>query len=396
MEINTITLLPKSRQPIGLALFALSATFAPAIGPTIGGYLTETWGWKYIFYVNLVPGSLMLAMLWVSLPRTPMNLGLLRQGDWAGIATLAVGLSALQTVLEEGQKDDWFGSPFIVKLSLIAASALVAFVVIELRSEHPLLNLRLLARRNFGFGVLANFILGVALYGSVFCVAGLSVAAAGFQRRADRFRAGLDRRAAVAADPVRAAPDDEVRSARADRRRLYAVRQPELPQHPSDAGLRRGSAADPQHRPRHRSGAGADAALGRGDVGARRRAGGLGLALFNMTRNLGGAFGIALLQTFLAKREQFHSNILTNSVTLFDEMTRARLARLTADFLSRGADPALAAHKAVVAVALRVRQQANLMAFGDVFFLLGAALIVALLAALLLKKPDSLAAGGAH
>src|SRR5947207_6128745 len=80
-----ITLLPKEKQPIGLALFAISATFAPAIVPTIGGYLTENWGWEYIFYVNLVPGVLMIGMLWFSLESKPMNLSLLRDGDWAGI-----------------------------------------------------------------------------------------------------------------------------------------------------------------------------------------------------------------------------------------------------------------------------------------------------------------------
>ena len=163
-----ITLLPKAKQPIGLALFAVSATFAPAIGPTIGGYLTENWGWQYIFYVNLVPGALMIGMLWFSLEAKPMKLSLLREGDWPGIVTMAIGLGALQTVLEEGNKDDWFGSPFIVRLSVIAAVALTLFFWIELTSKKPLLNLRLLLRRNFGFGMLANFLLGVALYGSVF------------------------------------------------------------------------------------------------------------------------------------------------------------------------------------------------------------------------------------
>ena len=85
------------------------------------GYLTENWGWQFIFYVNLVPGLLMLGMLWFSLDSKPMQLSLLRQGDWAGIATMAIGLGALQTVLEEGNKEDWFGSPFIVWLSVIAA-----------------------------------------------------------------------------------------------------------------------------------------------------------------------------------------------------------------------------------------------------------------------------------
>ena len=97
-----------------------------------------------------------------------MKLSLLRDGDWPGIATMAIGLSALQTVLEEGNKDDWFGSPFIVRLAVIAAVALTLFLLIELTSRKPLLNLRLLFRRNFGFGVLANFLLGIALYGSVY------------------------------------------------------------------------------------------------------------------------------------------------------------------------------------------------------------------------------------
>src|SRR5882672_6646724 len=114
-----ITLLPKEKQPIGLAMFAISATFAPAIGPTIGGYLTENFAWEYIFYVNVVPGAIMIGMLYFSLEAKPMKLFLLREGDWLGIVTMAIGLSALQTVLEEGNKDDWFGSPFIVKLSIV-------------------------------------------------------------------------------------------------------------------------------------------------------------------------------------------------------------------------------------------------------------------------------------
>src|SRR6202000_361303 len=90
-----ITLLPKAKQPIGLALFALSATFAPAIGPTIGGYLTENWGWQYIFSVNLLPGAVMIGMLFFSLEAKPMNLSLLREGDCAGIVNIAIRLAAV-------------------------------------------------------------------------------------------------------------------------------------------------------------------------------------------------------------------------------------------------------------------------------------------------------------
>ncbi len=89
-------------------MFALSVTFAPAIGPTIGGYLTENYGWQTIFFVNVLPTIVMVTALYLTLERQPMQLELLREGDWAGIATMAIGLSALQTVLEEGNKDDWF------------------------------------------------------------------------------------------------------------------------------------------------------------------------------------------------------------------------------------------------------------------------------------------------
>src|SRR5580704_8080342 len=163
-----LTKLPKPQQPIGLAVFALSVTFAPAIGPTIGGYLTENYGWRTIFFVNVVPTIVMVSALYLTLERKPMQLKLLKEGDWAGIFTMAVGLSALQTVLEEGNKDDWFGSPFIVRLAIVAAISLSVFIWIELTVEKPLIRLRLLKSRNFGFGTIAVTMLGFALFGSVY------------------------------------------------------------------------------------------------------------------------------------------------------------------------------------------------------------------------------------
>ena len=163
-----LTKLPKSQQPVGLAIFALSVTFAPAIGPTIGGYLTENYGWRTIFFVNVIPTAVMVSALYLTLERQPMQLKLLKEGDWAGILTMAIGLSALQTVLEEGNKDDWFASPFIQRLAVIAFVSLALFVWIELTVEKPLIRLRLLKRRNFGFGTIALTMVGFALFGSVY------------------------------------------------------------------------------------------------------------------------------------------------------------------------------------------------------------------------------------
>jgi MFS transporter, DHA2 family, multidrug resistance protein len=392
-----ITLLPKSKQPIGLALFAVSATFAPAIGPTIGGYLTENWGWQYIFYVNLAPSAVMLTMLWFSLERAPMRLGLLKEGDWPGIVTVAIGLGALQTVLEEGNKDDWFGSDFIVRLSVIAAIALALFLWIELTSAKPLLNLRLLLRRNFGFGVLANFLMGIALYGSVFILPEYLARIQGYNSE----QIGMVL-AWVGLPQLLLIPLVPRLMKRFDARLVIAV----------GFALFAGSnfmniymttnyAADQLLWPNIARAVGQALAFAPlsavATAGIEKENAGSGSALFNMMRNLGGAIGIAMLQTFLTKREQFHSNVLTPSVSLFTEATRARIEELARYFLNHGvSDQGTAMHKAIVAIGNVVRKQAFVMAFSDTFYLLGAVLIVALIATLLLKKSEHLDAGGAH
>ena len=392
-----ITLLPRGKQPVGLALFALSATFAPAIGPTIGGYLTENFGWQYIFYVNLVPGTIMVGMLWYALDARPMRLALLRDGDWAGIITMAIGLSALQTVLEEGNKDDWFGSPFIVKLSVIAAVALTAFLIIELTVKKPLLNLRLLVRRNFGFGMLANFLLGVALYGSVFILPqylariqgynaeqiGMVLAWTGLPQLlliplVPRLMQKLDARIIIGAGFVLFAASNFMNIYMTSN---YAADQLLWPNVVRAIGQ----------------------ALVLAPLSAVATAGiepdnaGSASGLFNMMRNLGGAVGIALLQTLLTKREQYHSNVLMQSVSVFEQATRTRLEQLTQYFVNHGIlDRADASHRAYVAIGHIVQKQAYILAFSDTFYLLGMALIVALIATLFLKKAGHASAGGAH
>lgn len=390
-----ITLLPKPKQPVGLALFALSATFAPAIGPTIGGYLTENYGWEFIFYVNLVPGLLMVALLWASLDKAPMELGMLAKGDWAGIVTLAVGLATLQTVLEEGNKEDWFGSELIVQLSIVAAVSLTLFLIIEFRSANPLLNLRLFARRNFAFGILANTMLGIALYGSAFVLPIYLARIQGYNSEQIGMVlawTGIPQLLLIPLVP-RVMKLVDVRLLIAVGFALFAA------SNFMNVYMTGDYAADQLFWPNVIRAVGQALVFAPLSVvataGIERENAGSASALFNMMRNLGGAVGIASLQTFLTKREQFHSNILSNSVSLFEEATRTRIAKLTAYFMNHGvSDQATAAHKAVVAIAASVRKQANVMAFSDAFFLLGAGLVVALLATLLLKKPSGPMSGG--
>ncbi|MDN4999282.1 MDR family MFS transporter [Bradyrhizobium sp. GCM10027634] len=392
-----ITLLPKAKQPIGLAMFAISATFAPAIGPTIGGYLTENLGWEYVFYVNIVPGAVLISMLYVSLEPSPMKLSLLREGDWAGIVTMAIGLAALQTVLEEGNKDDWFGSPFIVKLAVVAAIALTLFLAIELTTIKPLLNLRILFRRNFGFGVLANFLLGIALYGSVYVLPvylsriqgynseqiGMVLAWTGLPQLlliplVPRLMQRLDPRLVIGIGFALFATSNFMN--------IYMTND---------------YAADQLFWPNVVRAFGQALCFAPlsavATSGIEQENAGSASALFNMMRNLGGAIGIAALQTLLTKREQYHSNVLSQQVTLFEQATRTRLDQLTQYFISHGViDRVDAVHRAYVAVGKIVQKQAFIFAFSDTFYLLGISQIVALIAALMLTKPGHLEAGGGH
>ena len=392
-----LTKLPKSKQPIGLAIFALSVTFAPAIGPTIGGYLTENYGWQTIFFINTLPSAIMAVALAATLDKQPMRLGLLREGDWAGIFTMAIGLSALQTVLEEGNKDDWFSSPFIVKLSIVAVLFLGAFIWIELKVAKPLVKLRLLTQRNFGIGVLVNVLVGVALFGTVYILPQ-------YLGQVQRYNAeqignvlawtGLPQLLLIPLVPMM--------MKRFDARyigflgiSIFAISCF------MNVMLSADNAGDQFWIPNIIRAIGQAlvltpiTAITTGGIAPSDAAAASGLT--NMLRNLGGAVGTATLGTVLTKREQFHSNIIGQSVTASRDEVSERLNQLTGYFMAHGvSDHAKAASQAVVALGRVVKRQALIMAFSDTFAVIGVVLAIAALALLLTKKSDAGGSAGAH
>ncbi|GAB3533819.1 DHA2 family efflux MFS transporter permease subunit [Photobacterium alginatilyticum] len=163
-----VQLLPIHKRAIGMAMFGVTATFAPSIGPTLGGWLTENLSWHYIFYINIPPAILLITMVRYGLDDEPLNIQSLLKADWIGIATMALGLGCLEVVLEDGNREEWFSSDFIVTLSIISAVSLVYFVINELQHKKPLVNLRLLKNGQFAMSCLAYLILGMALLGSIY------------------------------------------------------------------------------------------------------------------------------------------------------------------------------------------------------------------------------------
>jgi MFS transporter, DHA2 family, multidrug resistance protein len=389
------TKLPKVQQPIGLAMFALAVTFAPAIGPTIGGYLTENYGWQTIFFVNVIPTSAMVVMLYATLERQPMRLDLLREGDWFGIATMAIGLSALQALLEEGNKDDWFGSPFIVKLAVIAAVSLSVFIANELIVEKPLLRLQLLTNRNFGMGTIAAVFLGFGLFGSIY----LLPAYLGQVQHYNAEQIG-EVLAWTGLPQLILIPLVPKLMQRIDARYLAALGLL-LFAYSSfmNTTMSLDYSGDQFWLPNIVRAVGQALTLAPlsnvslGSIAPQDAASASGIS--NMMRNLGGAIGTAVLATIVTKREQFHSNIIGHSVDLGREEVRSRIAALTDYFMAHGVTDSAAAHQqAIIALGNTVKRQALVMGFSDTFVVLGVILVISAIAILLTKKVKVAAAGG--
>ncbi|MEK1860455.1 MAG: MFS transporter, partial [Rhizobium leguminosarum] len=317
--------------------------------------------------------------------------------DWAGIVTMAIGLSALQTVLEEGNKDDWFSSPFIVKLSIVAFVFLVAFIWIELTVEKPLVKLRLLKQRNFGIGVAVNVLVGVALFGTVYILPQ-------YLGQVQRYNAeqignvlawtGLPQLLLIPLVPMM--------MKRFDARyigflgiSIFAISCF------MNITLSADTAGDQFWIPNIVRAIGQAlvltpiTAITTAGIAPSDAAAASGLT--NMLRNLGGAVGTATLGTVLTKREQFHSNIIGQSVTLGRDEVRNRLDQMTGYFLQHGvSDHAVAAQKAIVALGQIVRRQALILGFADTFAVIGVVLAIAAVALLLTQKPRAGGGAGAH
>ncbi len=374
-----LRLLPPAKRGLGFALFGMTATFAPAIGPTIGGWLTDHYAWPAIFYLNLVPGLLLIAAVAYGLAPEPAQFSLLRHGDWWGIGAMALGLGSMIVVLEEGNRNDWFNSRFIVALSFLAGVSLAACVAIELRRCKPFINLRLLGDRNFGLGSMVGVAFGAGMYGATYLlplylaqVQGYNALSIGetimwsgvpqvfMMPIAVLLLRKVDARILLTLGLVLFSGSSFMNAMLTN---LTAYDQLRLSQVVRALGMPLVIVPI--------------TTLATGAIAPRQA--GSASALFNMFRNLGGSIGIALLATQLDLREKLHSVRLGEGVTAFNPETSQRLIGLTELFTARGSEPVTAGAQALDALAATVRREAGVMAYGDCFYLLGALLLGAVL-----------------
>jgi DHA2 family multidrug resistance protein len=378
--------LPPSKHTIGLAIFGLTVTAGPAIGPVLGGWLTYNYSWQYIFYINLIPGSLMLATCLFLIEHEPMQLNELKQGDWPGILAMAIGLACLQTVLEEGNRNLWLRSPFIVRMTTIAIISLFLFLVIELTKERPFINLRLMQRRNLALASLISFVAGCGTFGALYVMpiyldtvqhytpyqVGLTLMWVGFgavlvMPFLPIIQVKVDSRVIVAVGCAVYAASNFMNSHMSTQTGTPQLMLPEFIQ-----GIGQGLITIPL------------SALATAGIQGEHLSD--ASALFNQVRYLGGSFADAIFATLIQHRTEFHYDRLRGDISLYNETTQLRLQEMTQYFVSKGADVATATQQATEAIAQVVQHQATVMAINDCYYLLGLLVLISGTALLLMKK----------
>lgn len=374
----TLLKLPEHHRAKGMALFAVTATFAPAIGPTLGGWLTESFGWEYIFYINVPPGLLMIAGLLYSLDKKPTDWSMLNTADYPGIVTMAIGLGCLQVFLEEGHRNNWLESNFIVGLGSTALISLILFVILQLSRDNPLINLRILNNRNFGLSSISSVGLGIGLYGSVYALPLYLAQVQGY----NAMQIG-EVIMWMGAPQLLIIPLVPVIMKYISPKWLCAFGFAMFGFANFASGvLNPDFAGDQLNKIQILRAIGlpfvmvtlsliATAYLRAEDAGSAG-------SLFNILRNLGGAIGIALIATLIDNRAKTYFDYLREALVPSNPQVAERL--------SFWAEKLGSEHAALAKLSEMTHQQASIMAYNDAFHFIGIALGVSMLAALFTRQ----------
>lgn len=387
------SLMPRSRQASVTVMIGLVATLAPTVGPTLGGWLTEMISWHWLFLVNVIPGIVVTLAVAAFVDTDPPQLHLFRQIDILGLVLMTGFLGCLDFVLEDGSRNDWFADESILYCTVISVLCGVGFFWRALTAANPIVDLRAFSDRNFATGCTFSFILGIALYGLVY----LQPQFLGHVRGLNSLQIGQVM-LVTGLTQFLCAPVVGGLSRKIDPRLMLCIGF-------SLIGLSNyqisGLTAEWDFNeflvPQILRGLGFMftiipaniIALGTLPVERMKNASGL----YNLTRNLGGAFGLAGITTMIDRRESFHWARLAEHVSATRPEVQARLHDMALYFQSHdpGIDATAAAAKSI---GRAVQGQATVMAFIDVFWLLTWIPLIAAVIVLLAKKPTKAAAGG--
>jgi DHA2 family multidrug resistance protein len=381
-----------------MGFWGFGIVVAPILGPVVGGWLTDSYSWRWVFYINIPVGiaSLVMTRLYIFDPpylRQPS-----RQIDYWGIGMLAVGIGALQIVLDKGQEEDWFASNFITGLAILSAITIVCLVIHELNTDDPVVDLRVFRARTYTVGVILMTVVGFVLYGSMVLLpimlqtlllypplqAGIAMAPRGigsfFMMPLTGLLTGrMDPRKLLTIGLVVGGSTLLWLSTLNLQAGYWDIFWPQIVQ---GAGMSlmfvplTTVAMDPIPRERM----------------------GNATSLFNLTRNIGGSIGIAMTGTMLARQQQANTTLLGSHITAYDFASRMMYSQTRGGMMAAGVDPTTASNRAYGALFGMVWRQASMVSFVTIFQLLGIMFLSLIPLVLIMRRPSHQGAppSGAH
>ena len=388
------TIFPRDKQSIVSPIIGLVATLAPTIGPTAGGYLTDLFSWHWLFLVNVIPGIGVTLAAWSLIDFDKPNWGLFKTFDWWGLAGMAALLGGLEYVLEEGPAKDWFQDEAILWCAVLSLVGSLIFFYRAFTAATPIVDLKAFSNRNFASGCLASFTIGIGLYGLTYLYPVFLARVRGYTSLeigetmfltgvamfftapfAGRLSAKLDPRIMLAIGIFGFAIGTFLASTLTKEWGFHELIWPQI-----FRGVSLMFCMVPIN----------NVALGTLPPERLKNASGL----FNLTRNLGGAVGLALINSLLNDRWDFHLQHLREKIAWGRQVADETLANITQGLFALGDNAALAATKQI---SMMARREALVLALGDVFLALTFVFLLMLLVLPAIKRAGGPSgAGGGH
>ncbi|MCW3058557.1 MAG: drug resistance transporter, EmrB/QacA subfamily [Capsulimonas sp.] len=381
---------PKEMQGMATGIFGMGVMVGPSLGPVLGGYLTDNLSWPWIFYINLPFGiaAMFLTLMFVEDSRTDAQKRERPGTDFLGIGLLAAGMGSLQTVLERGQEEDWFQSGMIATLAVVAAVSLVSFVLWELHVPHPIVNLRVLKNRSLAAGTAFGVVLGIGLYATLFLLPVYLQNSQGYTAYQTGMMLFPSAIAGLFSFMIAGALSQKL-----DPRKMlafgaflmmtgtYGLSHLTSQSGPADIFipmLVRGASMGFLFIPL------TVASL----AGMKPHEMGVGSAMINLARQLGGSIGIAALSTTLTRRVVFHQQSVGDHLNAGNLAVNDWITGVQASLIAHGVSPAAAHGAAIGQLARAAAKQAMILSFDDCFLMISVAFLCAMPLVLIFRKGE--------
>lgn len=386
----TVESFPRKKLGMAMAIFSMGIVLAPIIGPTLGGWITDEYNWHWIFLINIPVGCVALILTSIFVHDPPfLERKSLKAGfkiDYIGLGLIAVGLGFLQVTLDKGQLEDWLSSNFIVATSILAIAGIAGAIIWELRQKDPIVDLRLLKNRNFGLATVTMLLVGFVLYGSTILLPLLLQNLIGYTALLSGLVLSPGGIVVLFISPFVGwlTQKVEVRWLLAFGVSIFALSM----FHMSHFNLNIDFTTAMTARMFQSLGmaflfipinTSAFYFIPQKDV---NRATGL----INLSRNIGGSLGIALVATIISRRRQFHQSVLVSHLNPLNQVYQSSLAGATQMLTAKGADPVRAAGQAQVIFYGMAQRHASMLAFADAFWIMGVSFLTVIPLAFLMKK----------